>query len=103
MNITLIKNHGYELIFEAENVKIVEDIESRIYPKNNSGKTIVTLNPKRDIKTDVIDQFVRLLDDMIYYREEEYDSSELIKRLFEKLPSNVAMELSCFITAEYTY
>ena len=103
MEIRLRKNHGYELIFEAENVKIVEDIESRTYPKDDNGKTIIDLNPKRDIKTDVIDQIANVLNDMIYYREEEYDSSDLIKRLFEKLPSNVAMELSGFITAEYTY
>ncbi|HMT77896.1 MAG TPA: hypothetical protein PKA44_09305 [Saprospiraceae bacterium] len=103
MKIELKRNHGYYLIIEADNVKIQEDIETREYPKDENGKTIINLNPKRDICTNALDQIARLLDDMIEYREADYDSSELIKRLFSKLPSEVAMELSGRITADYTY
>lgn len=93
MEITLKRNHGFELIFEAQNVRITEDIESREYPKDESGKTMVNLHPKRDINTDALQQFVDILEDMIYYRKAEFDSSNLIERLFNKLPSDVAIKL----------
>ena len=101
MNITLKRNYGFELIFEAENVKVTEDIESREYPKDENGKTIINLNPKRDIKTDAIEQIVNVLDDMIYYREAEFDSSCLIERLFEKLPQEAANELLVKLKRNY--
>lgn len=101
MNITLKRNYGFELIFETENVRVTEDIEIREYPKDENGKTIINLNPKRDIKTDALKQFVNVLEDMIYYREAEFDSSNLIERLFEKLPSDVAIKLSEKIKRDY--
>jgi hypothetical protein len=93
MNITLKRNHGYELIFEADNIRVVEDIEERTYEKDENGKLIINLNPKRDIKTDAIEQFVTVLDDMFYYRKAEFDSSDLIENLFEKLPSDKVQSL----------
>lgn len=101
MNITLKRKYGYELIFEAENVKVVEDVESREYPKDENGKTVFNIKPTRDIKTDVLEQFVNVLDDMIYYREADFDSSNLIERLFAKLPSDVAIKLSEKIKRAY--
>lgn len=101
MNITLKSKYSFELIFEAENVMVTEDIESREYPKDENGKTIINLHPKRDIKTDALMQFVNVLDDMIYYRKAEFDSSNLIERLFEKLPSDVAIKLSEKIKRDY--
>ena len=100
MNITLKKNYGYELIFEAENVKITEDIEDRIYSKTEDGKTDFK-NVKRDVKTEVIEQFVSVLDDMINYREAKFDSSDLIERLFEKLPQEVANNLVVKLKRDY--
>lgn len=87
MEIELKISYGFELIFKAENINIVEDIEDRIYGKTEEGKTDFK-NVTRDIKTDAIEQFVSVLDDMIYYRKENFDSSDLIERLFEKLPNN---------------
>ena len=100
MNITLKKNYGFELIFEAENVRVTEDIESREYPKDENGK-IINFTPTRDIKTDALEQFVNVLEDMIYYREAEFDSSNLIERLFEKLPSDAAIKLAEKIKHDY--
>jgi hypothetical protein len=87
MEISLKRNHGFELIFKAENVNVCEEIEDRIYGKTEDGKTDFR-DITRDIKTDVIEQFVSVLDDMIYYRQSVFDSSGLIERLFEKLPSD---------------
>ena len=88
MEISLKRNYGFELIFKAENVNVVEDIEDRIYGKTEDGKTDYKVPPKRDIQTHAIEQFVSVLDDMINYREAKYDSSDLIERLFEKLPND---------------
>ena len=101
MNITLKRNYGFELIFEAENVRVTEDIEERIYSKTEDGKTDYKIQPKRDIQTHAIEQFVSVLDDMIYYREAEFDSSSLIERLFEKLPQEAANKLLVKLKRDY--
>lgn len=93
MEITFKKNYGYELTFIDDNVKVVEDIESREYKKSEDGKTDFNLPPKRDIKTDSIQLFVDILYDMAYYRVAEFDSSDLIEQLFDKLPESKAKEL----------
>jgi len=93
MEITLKKNHGYELTFKADNVHVVEDIEERTYTHGEHGKIDCTIPPTRDIKTEEIDKFTSILEDMIYYRKAAYDSSNLIKSLFEKLPYEIAIEL----------
>jgi hypothetical protein len=100
MEISLKTNYGFELIFKAENVNVCEDIEDRIYGKTEDGKTDYK-NVKRDVKTDVIEQFVSVLDDMIYYREADFDSSSLIERLFEKLPQDVCDKLIVKLKRDY--
>lgn len=101
MNITLKRNYGFELIFEAENVRVIEDIEERIYSKTEDGKTDYKTPPNRDIQTHAIEQFVSVLDDMIYYRDAEFDSSSLIERLFEKLPQESANKLLVKLKRDY--
>lgn len=100
MEISIKRNYGFELIFKAENVNVCEDIEERIYGKNEDGTTNYR-DVKRDVKTDVIEQFVSVLDDMIYYREAEFDSSSLIERLFEKLPQDVCDKLIVKLKRDY--
>ena len=102
MNINLNTRHSsYYLEIDAENVKISEDVESRKYPKDENGKHIPNRAPERDIKTDSIDDIARVLSDMIYYRKAEYDSSELIRCLFEKLPRAKGVELSKELAKRY--
>jgi hypothetical protein len=102
MNIKIERGNaiGLELVIEAENVKISYDIEAREYDRDINGK-LLSVFPKRDVSTDALDKFTKVLDDMIYYREAEYDSSDLIKRLFEKLPSDVASKLHKFLEDTY--
>ena len=89
MEISLIRRYGYAIVIRADNVNIEEDIEDREYANGPDGKIDWSKPPTRDIRTDAIRQIADLLDDLIYYREKEYDSSELIKRLFDKLPESV--------------
>jgi hypothetical protein len=100
MEISIERNYNTYLIFKAENVNVEEDIESRVYGKTEDGKTDFR-NVTRDIKTDVIEQFVSVLDDMIYYREADFDSSGLIERLFEKLPQDVCDKLIIKLKEKY--
>lgn len=76
--------YGYDLIIEADNVKICEDVESREYQKDENGKVVG--NPKRDVCTSAMDMVSKTMEDMVYYRFEEFDSTSLIENLFEKLP-----------------
>lgn len=93
MEISLKNSYGHILIIKADNVNIEEDIEERIYHKNKDGKIDLSKGVERDIQTSAIEQFERVLDDLIHYRKKEYDSSNLIENLFEKLPNKVAVEL----------
>ena len=102
MEISVKKNYGYTLIFQAENVSVEEDIEDRIYPKTDDGKTDFSKPPQRDIKTDILDQITSVLIDMIYYREREYESGSLIGGLFEKLPDDSAKQLLAKLNKTYT-
>ena len=101
MEISIKKSYGHYLVFKADNVHVEEDIESREYEKDENGKTDFKTPPKRDIDTNALDQFVRVLDDMMYYRVAEYDSCDLIQSLFEKLPIELAYNLSCELKARY--
>lgn len=100
MEIQLKRNHGFELIFKAENVNVCVDIEERIYNKKEDGK-ISLKGVSRDIKTDSIEQFVSVLDDMIYYRKANFDSTELIFRLIEKLPKDKFNQMVTRLKNEY--
>jgi len=100
MDITISTRQGFELIIEAQNVRIVEDIEIREYFRDESGKTDYGIPPKRDISTDAISQFVSALDNLIHYRIADYDSSDLIENLFEKLPQEKAISLLVKMTTK---
>lgn len=92
MEINVESRHGFNLIVEADNVKIIEDIEERVYLKDDNGNTKYTC-PERDIKDEYLDKISEVLDDMIWYRVKPYDSSNLIQNLIEKLPEEGQVEL----------
>lgn len=69
-------------IFSDINVKIEQDVCQR-----SSGYR------RRESSDEGIELFSKPLDDLMYYRENEYDSSDLIIRLFEKLPGEKQQQL----------
>lgn len=101
MEIKLKSNYGFYLIIKADNVNIEEDIETREYQKGEDGKANYSLAPNRDISTESIDMMTGVLEDMIYYRKKDYDSSELIKSLFLRLPQGAAEKLASYLHSEY--
>jgi hypothetical protein len=90
MEININNRSGFELVFKADNVLVTEDIEERIYSKTEDGKSDFSRPPFRDISNEVVEQFVAVLADIAYYRKREFDSSDLIEVLFDKLPEDKA-------------
>ncbi len=95
MKIYLDTRH-YGLIFtlESNGTTFQEDVETRKYKLDKEGKISLNSPVIRDIDVDFTNQIVRLLEDIMYYKSNEYDSSDLITALFENLPSEVAEKLS---------
>lgn len=85
--------YGISIIYEAENVKIEEQISETIYALKEDGKKDYKQRTGEDITDSSMKMFINLLDDIIYQRKRDFDSSELIERLFEKLPQDKAEEL----------
>jgi hypothetical protein len=94
-------NYGYDFIVKAENVNLVEDVEERIYDKKEDGKLDTSKPPFRDINNDILEQLTRVLDDAIYYRKRDFDSSQLIEGLFQKLPESIRQEVLTKLNKEY--
>lgn len=86
-------NHGFDLVVKAENVNITEDIEERVWENNR----IVI----RDIQDEWVENIAQLMEDIIYYRVADFDSSELIEQLFNKLPQETAESLSEKLFKDY--
>jgi len=101
MEISLKRSsYGCDLIFVADNVKVTENIDDRIYGKKEDG-TLDFHKVTRDINTDVLGQFASVLGEMIYYRNADFDSSDLIESLFEKLPEEAVDKLLSKLTEDY--
>lgn len=80
---------------------VEEDIEERIYSQTEDGKTDYSIPPKRDVNIEILDQFSMIMEDLIYYRVENYNSTCLIEKLFEKLPDDLAQKLISKLNEEY--
>lgn len=93
--------YGTNVVVEAENVKIEEDISETIYGKKEDGKPDFMKRLGKDITNEAMKQYVALMDDIIYYREADYDTTDLIVKLFEKLPDNKQQELLKKLMRDY--
>ena len=101
MEIKLDKSHyGCNLIIEADNVKIVEDIEKRTYSRDDNGK-LNEIFPERDIEDSALKMVSQVLEDMIYYRKSEFDSCNLIEQLIEKLPTDKCKKILSILNRDY--
>lgn len=101
MKITIKRNYGISLIYEAENILVDDDIEDRIYQKDENGKIDYSKPILRDVNTDILDQYCNVLEDLIYYREREFDSTKLIEQLIEKLPEKSVNDLLIKLNKNY--
>lgn len=60
---------------------IYTDVNVRVEDQVSTGGPL-----ENEIATNTIDKFVGVLDDLIYFRQKEYDSTNIISNLFDKLP-----------------
>lgn len=102
MEITL-KSSGtfYELKVTAENVNMTENITETEYAIKEDGKIDYSKVIVRDIENSTMDQFSGLMEDLIYYRERPYDSTNLLRSAFEKLPEDKQIELLKELNRDY--
>lgn len=101
MEINITNKHGLTITYEAENVKVEEDIEERIYHKTVDGKNDYSMPAHRDISDEILTQFADILDELVTERERKFDSSILIERLFGKLPQESINNLLVRLNKDY--
>lgn len=77
--------YSYEIIVETENARIVGDIQERTFPHTTKEGKIDYSRPLRSVSTESMRMVADLLEQMIDLREEEFNSSDLIFSLTEKL------------------
>jgi hypothetical protein len=88
MKITYTTNHYFHtLTIENGDTIIKEDITSFTVP--------------HEIQIGIIENFINVLDSMLYHSENKIDGSELIVSLFEKLPLQVAKKLIAQLQENY--
>lgn len=78
MEISLKRNHGFYLVVKADNVNIEEDIEKRVYSKDENGKTILPPNAHND--NPILSYFISDLREML-----EAKSKSICPSLFQKI------------------
>ena len=96
------RSFGQCIVYTDTNIKVEEDISAAIYALKEDGKKDFTKRLGEDIKDEYVAKFVRALDDIIHYREAKFDSSDLVKNLFEKLPEEKQQELLKRFVKDYT-
>lgn len=101
MDINLDINYGFVLIFEAENVKVEQDVEERVYDKLPDGKPDYKSRPLRDISDKSLNNLCSVLQDMAAYRTREFDSSNLLAELWRTLPEGFKLDLLHHWVADY--
>ncbi|MCB9019229.1 MAG: hypothetical protein H6546_02765 [Chitinophagales bacterium] len=55
----------------------------------------------RDVSDEAMEKFTQMMAEMVYSRKREFDSSDLIETLFEKLPTDKAVELAARLKEQY--
>lgn len=87
MKIDLQCSSGFSyIVIEAENVSIKEDADAYVYGLLPNGKPDHNKRLGRDITNDTMNQFGKLMEELAYYRDADWDGTTLIETLFERLP-----------------
>jgi hypothetical protein len=94
-------SYGTEIHYKADNVHVTEDVYETIYGTSEDGKIDYGKRLGRDITKDVLDKFCGVTEDLMYYREAEYNSSTLIQQLLNKLPEKEKLEVYKQLKGEF--
>lgn len=102
MNISVKKFYGScYLKIIAENVNIEEDLSEGIFEKDENGKLNFSKRIMTDITNDSMSEIISAVEDVVYYREREYNSENLINLLFDKLPDDIREKVLKQLNKEY--
>lgn len=94
MKIEIKKTYGTCCLkLEADNVTIEETLSEGLYAKKEDGKEDYSKRIGEDVTDEAMTDILRVAEDLAYYRQRDFDSSNLIRILFDKLPQSVAEEL----------
>ena len=99
MEIKFKRHPFYQLIYEDQNIRVEEDVEERSTRVNAPTSGINST----DISNEVLEKYVSVLDDLIHFRSNTFDSSELIERLFDKLPEDKRAKLFFDLNNNYEF
>jgi hypothetical protein len=89
---------SYDVRIKDTNVLIEFDATDREWIKDKNGKAVRCTS---DVSDEALDIFSTVTEDLIYYRQKEYDSSNLIKQLFDKLSEVMQTGLLEELNKEY--
>ena len=92
------RSFGYTLTAKSDGASIQCGADESVYTKDDNGKVIKV---DRDVCTNTMDDMVRAMDDMFYYREKPYEASELVKHIFDKLPKESIKPLLDSLNEDY--
>lgn len=103
MKIDLQYSSGYGyIVVEADNVNIKEDADSYVYGLLPDGKPDYSKRLGRDITDNTMNQFGKLMEDLAYYRDADWDGTTLIETLFERLPQDKVKAVLIKLNSLYT-
>lgn len=94
MEIKLNTKYNYELVYEAENVKVVEDATERV-------KILELDITDNDIKEEVIYKFTEILSELLAYRRNPVDLSDLVEIIFDSSTEQGREELLKYLNNKY--
>lgn len=77
----------------ADNVNIEELISETKYELKEDGKKDYSKRIGEDITDEGISMLVNVLDDAVYYRQEAYDFSDIIRRMVDRMPQEILENL----------
>ena len=104
MEINIKCSYGsIDVIIEAENVKIDERISESIYALKEDGRKDFNSRIGEDVTDAYMDKFIRLTNEIAYYRKKDYDSTDLIETLFDKMPQEKAELLFKSLNDKYEF
>lgn len=101
MNITVQRGTFKTIVFEDTNVKVEVVSTEGLYALKEDGKKDYSKRLGEDITDDALKMLSSPLEDLFYYRDREFDSTELIKQAFDKLPDDKMTELLKYLNENY--
>lgn len=95
MDIRIIKKYGLSIIISSSQIEeeIIETVTENLYEIDEFGKKNMRNKIGEDVSTEILENFNNALWELIEERTRDFDSADLIKALWDKLPYHKQQEL----------